>query len=618
VPPPSRQDKFALRVGALGLGQAGGNLVTEFHRRGYRAMAINTASTDLRALGQGDGLPEDARLYVGLEGSDGAGKDPDYGKACLLHHASRIVEDVQARFSDVDILMLCAGLGGGTGSNIGELYRLLEPTGLPLAACVTLPAPHESALVKVNAVKAAQQLVDVKLHARMMVDNARLEAMFPDVDVLSYYPTANAAIVDALDEFNRLNSRMELRSIRSFDGEDLRKVLLSGGVVVPSISGVKETSLTARDLEAHVSAAVDGGHVFAHGLSMSKVNLLAVVLVAPEEVLRETRSAALDELEANLKARTGGGAVYTGLYATTGKEATLMVLASSQSLPGTVEELLTAARKEGQVLSQKIHEDLPPLDVTSVTGLNLSRAPAPAALSRPPSIAPASSPPRPRPVQSQLPPPEPQPAPPPSAAQRAPLRPPEPPAHQNLPRAAPEPAGDRPPTRPPEPLITRRGENPPPVQGTSPSPARQFTDPAATGMEDAPGPIPPRPPLGSRPNVPTALVPALTDEVSIPGTHGSQEETDHLQAFYEDLAERFRQAPDRKARERVARRLIEDSRSDDEDIRALAVWAMVALNERGFRRALFHAVKDSSSEVRRLAKEGLERLGVSDGGPDGE
>jgi len=43
--------------------------------------------------------------------------------------------------------------------------------------------------------------------------------------------------------------------------------------------------------------------------------------------------------------------------------------------------------------------------------------------------------------------------------------------------------------------------------------------------------------------------------------------------------ERFRAAPDRKAKERVARRLIEDSRSEDEDIRALAVWAMLALSD---------------------------------------
>ena len=154
----------------------------------------------------------------------------------------------------------------------------------------------------------ALYLVDVKLHARMMVANARLEALFPDVDVLSYYPTANAAIVDALDEFNRLNSRMELRSIRSFDGEDLRKVLLSGGVVVPSISGVKETSLTARDLEAHVSAADPGllvrsdeGGVVALGVSEDlgvggPVEVLGFVVGAPHagEVLEALLAAAVD------------------------------------------------------------------------------------------------------------------------------------------------------------------------------------------------------------------------------------------------------------------------------------------------------------------------------------
>jgi cell division GTPase FtsZ len=40
----------ALEIVTVGLGQAGGNLAAEFARRGYRALALNTASSDLSTL----------------------------------------------------------------------------------------------------------------------------------------------------------------------------------------------------------------------------------------------------------------------------------------------------------------------------------------------------------------------------------------------------------------------------------------------------------------------------------------------------------------------------------------------------------------------------------------
>src|ERR1041384_6085491 len=66
----------AIEIVAVGLGQAGGNLAAELYRRGYRAMALNTASTDLSALSHSSTLlPEEYRLHIGIEGYDGAGAD---------------------------------------------------------------------------------------------------------------------------------------------------------------------------------------------------------------------------------------------------------------------------------------------------------------------------------------------------------------------------------------------------------------------------------------------------------------------------------------------------------------------------------------------------------------
>jgi hypothetical protein len=87
---PMRTVDRSLEITALGLGQAGGRIASEFARRGYRALALDNAKADLDALGAGaNALPDAQRIYIGVEGSDGASSD-DYGRECIAAHAERI------------------------------------------------------------------------------------------------------------------------------------------------------------------------------------------------------------------------------------------------------------------------------------------------------------------------------------------------------------------------------------------------------------------------------------------------------------------------------------------------------------------------------------------------
>ena len=111
----------SLDIAVIGLGQGGGNLAAEFGRRGYRAMALNTARSDLSALAslgttRHPGLGEAQRLYIGIDGYDGAGADLNYGRQCVAESAERIREAVARHTEGADVVLLTAGLGGGTGS----------------------------------------------------------------------------------------------------------------------------------------------------------------------------------------------------------------------------------------------------------------------------------------------------------------------------------------------------------------------------------------------------------------------------------------------------------------------------------------------------------------------
>src|SRR5690606_897133 len=143
----------ALQFVAVGLGQAGGNIAAEFSRLGYRAMALNTAHTDLSPLAPGsqgdDGmLSPEQRVYIGLDGYDGAGADLNYGRECIREDAERMRQAVGAHAEGADVVILAAGLGGGTGSALSELLDVRNDLHLPVVTLATLPGEHERGIAE--------------------------------------------------------------------------------------------------------------------------------------------------------------------------------------------------------------------------------------------------------------------------------------------------------------------------------------------------------------------------------------------------------------------------------------------------------------------------------------
>ena len=113
-----------LNIGFIGVGQCGGNIVNEFAKLGYTTIAINTAQSDLDKLSN---IHIENRLLINF-GIQGAGKNPEIGENAFIQHNEEILKLVEQAFSDMDIIYVCAGLGGGTGSGIAPIFTqvLLE------------------------------------------------------------------------------------------------------------------------------------------------------------------------------------------------------------------------------------------------------------------------------------------------------------------------------------------------------------------------------------------------------------------------------------------------------------------------------------------------------------
>jgi cell division GTPase FtsZ len=367
----------SLDIAVIGLGQGGGNIAAQFGQFGYRAIALNTALTDLSALGDGSNrarLAPEQRVYIGIDGFDGAGGDLNYGRECIRENAERIRKAVAEHAADADLVIITAGLGGGTGSSASELVKTLEDLNLPLIVLATLPTENESGMAKVNAMRATNALVQMEGLSWIFVDNSRLAEAHSDVPMDRYFETINSVIVEPLDALNRLNASAELYPIRTIDGEDLRRLLLSGGVInyasveLPPILESESVIQTVRE-------ALQSSSIMPAGYALEQVATIGVVIEAPDEILSKTPFAFFNRLNESIKETTNGAACYLGVYRNRNKNAraNLHLVCSSQQLPNGIIAMVNDARREGGVLRDKLQQTLAPLDVSELEQFDLFR-----------------------------------------------------------------------------------------------------------------------------------------------------------------------------------------------------------------------------------------------------
>jgi tubulin-like protein CetZ len=221
-------EQQGLRFGFLGVGQCGGNVANEFSKIGYKAIAINTSSTDLMKL---EHISKNNRLLIPL-GIQGAGKNPEVGKQALTEHIETVMNLINNVFVDeVDMLFVCAGLGGGTGSGIAPLLtQILAEQGYSVGMIVTIPSEIESPKVKIVALNAFEEISQIEnMGALFVVDNAKAGFLPSQMGFKTKYSIVNENIARKLDLINKITTQP---SEVAFDARDFQTLLLSRGAAM--------------------------------------------------------------------------------------------------------------------------------------------------------------------------------------------------------------------------------------------------------------------------------------------------------------------------------------------------------------------------------------------------
>lgn len=356
----------AFRLAFIGTGQGGSRIAEAFYKLGYRRVCcVNTTGQDLVGIS----IPEENKLIMDV-GSGGAGKNMEKGEEASRRYYEDIYDLMRRSFGKkFDRIVVCVGAGGGTGGgstntiieiahDIAKSFRIEDDDGKPAVGVIaSLPKVSEGAKTNENAYHLVNELLglvgtsDGKMDGRtisplVIVDNDRIERIYPNLPVAKFWKVANQSISGLLHLFN--NIAVQDSDYTTFDRADLEDILGSGVVSFGACP------LTKWEQTTDISHAIRDNlknNVLVGGFDTSQARAAACVFVGSPDVLDEIPQEHLEHgFEMLSRTMRQGGVVHRGIYK--GSKPGLVVYSILGEL-GSPEERMAEIARTARVEEQK-------------------------------------------------------------------------------------------------------------------------------------------------------------------------------------------------------------------------------------------------------------------------
>lgn len=350
-----------VRWGVVGSGQAGGRLAEQFFKFGYPACIINTAKQDMSLVN----LPEENKFFMDYA-LGGAGKDMSIGDNAIVEYQTEVYELLRNTFgADVETIVICIGGGGGTGSGSAvNLIKMVSRFGLPVVVLYTLPQASEGSTVKANAIRALDRVARLSsedtINALVIVDNSKIEQLYPTVSAGQFWKVANFDIVNTLNMFNTL-CRCDT-NYDSLDPMDFVRIFSTGNCTIYGkieipihIDSHGHIDMFEDELAMQVLGNLQSG-LLAEGFNLEETVAGGVIITGREGILDQIPAININYMYHQLNNLVGDANIYRGLYKDNNPRNSLTVytILSGLGLPQQrVESLLQEAQQAMDSMENK-------------------------------------------------------------------------------------------------------------------------------------------------------------------------------------------------------------------------------------------------------------------------
>ncbi len=223
------------KIGFIGIGQCGGNIVKNFEDNGYSCLFVNTSEKDLDTL--------DAKYKVCIPNAYGCSKQRDIAIMQTKKHHNLIVNEIQDKLRDQEFIYLVTSTGGGSGSGMTPILLDILISKLPQVkfGCIAvIPAKKETVQTQINSVMFFQQLLQINdLKSTIILDNEKDNKFM-----------INNIFFQLFDDMLKIPNNIS--ELGNLDESEIMQMLSSSGCLTITSTNKCNTATMIRTLEENI------------------------------------------------------------------------------------------------------------------------------------------------------------------------------------------------------------------------------------------------------------------------------------------------------------------------------------------------------------------------------
>lgn len=225
-------------IKVIGCGGAGNNMVTWLYKRGIKGAEIVAVNTDQQHLKISEA---DKKFVIGRECTRGLGCGgfPQKGAEA----AQESINELKSTLKNADMVFVCAGMGGGTGTGSAPVVaQLCKDMGAIVIGTVTMPFNIERA--RIEKAEFGLERLRKASDTVIVIDNNRLVQIAGNLPVQQAFSVANELVATMI---KGIVETIAIPSLVNLDFADVKAIMTNGGVAA---IGVGSSDTTNRVEEA--------------------------------------------------------------------------------------------------------------------------------------------------------------------------------------------------------------------------------------------------------------------------------------------------------------------------------------------------------------------------------
>ncbi|MBI2667479.1 cell division protein FtsZ [Candidatus Woesearchaeota archaeon] len=225
-------------IKVVGCGGGGTNMANWLFKKGIQGAEVVAMNTDKQHL---DIVNADRKVLIGrdLTRGLGCGGYPEKGREA----AKEQIHEIREALKDTDMVFVCAGMGGGTGTGSAPVVaQLAKEMGAIVIGTVTMPFDIERARID-KAEFGLQQLRNVS-DTVIVIDNNRLVQIAGNLPIEQAFAVANELVATMI---KGIVETIAVPSLVNLDYADVKAIMSNGDV---SVIGIGEANSERRVEEA--------------------------------------------------------------------------------------------------------------------------------------------------------------------------------------------------------------------------------------------------------------------------------------------------------------------------------------------------------------------------------